>query len=67
MKVGDLVKWTHPDAEDIGIIRALLPSGIFSDMDHALIHWFKDPDCSGPYPMDHHLLEVVERKGKNEV
>mgnify|MGYP003654405875 FL=1 len=66
MKVGDLVRWTHPEFEDIGVIRALLP-GALSDMDHALIHWFKDPDCDGPYPTDHHLLEVVERKGENEV
>ena len=56
MKVGDLVKWTHPRALDIGIILE-----IDGDKygDQAVIQWFGKPDCSGLYPIDHELLEVL--------
>jgi len=56
MKVGDLVKWTHPHAKDIGIIL-----DIDGDKygDQAIIHWFGSPEHSGLYPIEHELLELL--------
>jgi hypothetical protein len=61
MKVGDLVKWTCPGAEDIGmIINMNHPWG--SDTD-AIIHWFGTPEFSGLYPLDHEYMEVYDAAG----
>ena len=59
MQVGDLVKWTHPRAEDTGIV--LKVHGATGGWYHnqAVIQWFGKPDHSGLYPIDHELLEVV--------
>jgi len=54
MKAGDLVKWTHPDAEDFGIVLKAPPTK-FGDEAH--IHWFGSPECSGYYSPHHELLE----------
>ena len=58
MKVGDLVKWTHPHAQDTGIILSFCNDG-FEDH-HAVIHWFGKPEHSGLYPIDHELLEPLD-------
>ena len=58
MKVGDLVKWTHPLAKDTGIILSFVNDG-FKDH-HAIIHWFGKPECSGMYLVDHELLELLD-------
>ena len=55
MKVGDLVKWTHPKAPDIGII---LQAGTTYDACAAHIYWLGKPEHSGVYPMVHDLLEI---------
>jgi len=56
VKVGDLVKWTHPHSKDIGVI-------LDADSDkwggQVIIHWFGNPDHSGLYPIDHELLELI--------
>jgi len=57
MKIGDLVKWTHPDAKDTGIILEM-DEGKWGDQ--AIIHWFGKPECSGLYPLDHELLELAD-------
>ena len=56
MKVGDLVKWTHPHAKDTGIILKM-PETFGDD---AVIHWFGKPEHSGFYPIDHELLEPLD-------
>jgi len=57
MKVGDLVKWTHPEAPDIGII---LKAGTADyGCGGAHIYWFSKPEHSGTYPMVHDLLEML--------
>jgi hypothetical protein len=35
------------------------------EQDYILIHWFKDPDCTGPYRTNHHLLEVLEENNES--
>ena len=54
MKVGDLVKWTHPQYPSIGIIVELYPPK------DAHICWCDDEDdTDGIYPLDHQYLEPV--------
>ena len=57
MKVGDLVKWTHPHAKDTGIILKTPEDRLRDD---AVIHWFGNPQHSGFYPIDHELLELLD-------
>ena len=61
MKVGDLVKWTHPKALDYGLVLALgedrRPEGYWDG--HILIEWHANPEHSGLYPADHELLELI--------
>ena len=57
MKVGDLVRWTHPHSKDIGIILKM-PEEIYRGQ--AIVHWFGKPEHSGLYPLDHELLEFVD-------
>lgn len=59
MKVGDLVKWTHPHAKDIGIVLNLSEDTAGWYANQATIHWFGDPRHSGLYPIDHELLELA--------
>lgn len=57
MKVGDLVKWTHPQYPSIGIIAKLLHNG------DAYIYWIEDDDTDGIYPLDHKYLEIANEAG----
>ena len=60
-KIGDLVKWTRPGAEDIGMIINLDHSWC-NDSD-AVIHWFGTPEFSGLYTLSHRYLEVCDESG----
>jgi hypothetical protein len=53
MKVGDLVKWTHPQYPSIGIIVELWLNN------EAYIYWCEDDDTDGLYPLDHEHLEFL--------
>jgi len=57
MKVGDLVRWTHPQNLTIGIIVELYPPK------DAYIYWCEDDDTHGIYPLDHEHLEPVNESG----
>ena len=57
MKVGDLVKWTHPQYPSIGIIVELYPPK------DAHICWCEDDDTDGIYPLDHKYLEIANEAG----
>ncbi len=59
MKVGDLVKWTHPHAKDTGIIIDIPTDTTGWHENEVLIHWFDNPQHSGLYPIDHELLEPL--------
>jgi|10_taG_2_1085330.scaffolds.fasta_scaffold01641_19 hypothetical protein len=66
MKVGDLVKWTNPSDEELGIAIEPWVDG-FGDK-HMVIYWFSAPEFSGPYPIGHKYLELLNesrRLGKN--
>ena len=52
MKVGDLVRWTHPDNLDVGIVIEL-------DGDQASIVWQREPEYSGEYPIDNEHMELL--------
>lgn len=54
MKVGDLVKWTHPQYPSLGIIAKLLHNG------DAYICWLDDEeDTDGIYPLNHKYMEIA--------
>ena len=55
MQVGDLVRWTNPGYEDIGIVVR------FFNSREMVIHWFGCPEHSGPYPRHHEYLEVINK------
>ena len=57
MKVGDLVRWTNPGYEDTGIVLKIWVNG-YSDWEW-IIHWFRHPEHTGPYPPNHKYLEVI--------
>ena len=61
MKVGDLVKWLHPEALDYGLVLEMgedrQPKGYWAG--HVLIQWNAKPEHSGLYPANHQLLELV--------
>jgi len=61
MKVGDLVKWLHPESLDYGLVLAMgedqKPEGDWPGP--VLIEWHRKPAHSGYYPADHELLEIV--------
>jgi len=54
-KRGDLVRWTYPGDIDIGVVIGPWRDGSRD----VLIHWFKAPERSGPYPPEHKYMEVV--------
>ena len=58
MKVGDLVKWAHPQAVDYGLVLEMgedhLPRGYWDGQ--VFIEWVGHPEHSGFYPVDHHYL-----------
>ena len=61
MKVGDLVKWCHPESLDYGLVIEMgedrQPKGYFDGQ--IVLEWHGKPEHSGLYPMDHELLELV--------
>lgn len=61
MKVGDLVKWTHPEAEGFGIIIPLEEVYRNSPTIHnrVSIHWFDTPEHNALYEWEHPYLELV--------
>ena len=67
MKVGDLVRWTHPDFKDTGIIIELWDrSNIveYTDGTHDSVHiiWSKNPENSGPHPAHNEYLELISER-----
>ena len=71
MKIGDLVKWTHPDEPDVGIVVGTHedPSlrgdveecfNLYWAEDQVHIEWSDKPEHSGIYPIDHKLLELID-------
>ena len=55
MKVGDLVKWTYPCREDLGI--AIKPwAGDGSE--YMIVYWYSTQNSS-PVPIGHKYLEVL--------
>ena len=57
MKVGDLVKWTNPEAAGVGVIKALRPD--YPPFSAVHIVWLDEPHLSGEYPADHKFLELL--------
>ena len=57
VKVGDLVKWTNPEAEGVGVIKALHSE--FGKVSGVHIVWLDEPHLSGVYPADHKFLEFL--------
>ena len=62
MKTGDLVKWTSPGHENMGLIIDMWKSNKYAD-EQPLIMWF-DGYGNGPYPMDHKYLELINASPK---
>ena len=52
MKVGDLVKWTHPSGPDVGIIMDCDTGGVF-------IMWSEDPAQEAYHPINLENLKVI--------
>ena len=52
MKIGDLVRWTHPESLDLGIIIEL-------DGERATIVWQNEPQCNGSYPTYNEHMELL--------
>ena len=57
MKVGDLVKWTHPHARDVGVVLEIRPDTWMGCQ--AYVEWASEPRHSGLYPVDHELLVLI--------
>ena len=53
MKVGDLVKWTHPQYPSIGVIVRLLPPK------DAYIYCCENDGTDGIYALNHEHLEFL--------
>ena len=58
MKVGDLVRWTHPKQRILGIIGQW-PAGWENRDDRVYIAWLDKGSFNGPYPAVHKYLELV--------
>ena len=56
MNIGDLVKWTSPNAAELGI--AIEPWVDVTDVKYMIVYWFST-QASGPVPIGHKYLEVV--------
>lgn len=56
MNIGDLVKWTSPNAAELGIAIRVLD---LTDVKYMVIYWFST-QASGPIPIGHKYLEVVD-------
>lgn len=64
MKKGDLVRWAHPLDPDIGVVVTVIPPDHGARDASAVIRWIGD-DCTGQYPVSHHLLKTL-REGDEE-
>jgi len=53
MKVGDLVRWTHPDGLDMGLVIRI-------EGKWAAIQWNREPQFGGMYPIKHRYLEIIK-------
>jgi hypothetical protein len=58
MKVGDLVRWTHPPALDFGVVIAVEKRWEDAGLS-AFVRWFGNPEYSGYYTINHDCLELV--------
>ncbi len=58
MKVGDLVKWTNPGAESLGIVTKDPKETWGWDSDVVFVVWL-DGKHHGEYPIDHDLMELI--------
>jgi len=62
MKIGDLVRWTYPGAEVVGIVvdrwSCAGPGTPWSES-KMLFHWFANGDMDGPYDVDHEYMELI--------
>jgi len=56
IKRGTLVRWLHPEADDLGIV---IHNSLKHLPDSIHIYWFSHPEHSGPYMADHELLEII--------
>jgi hypothetical protein len=62
VQVGDLVKWTHPQSIDFGIVLRMgedAPEPWINRTGEVLISWIANPEHSGFYPANHELLELA--------
>ena len=55
VRVGSIVRWTHPQSVTNGIVIAVKEAGY-----RAHIRWF-DHEGHGFYPLDHKLLVLVSK------
>lgn len=60
VKVGDLVKWMHPDAIDYGLVLEMLDKDRWG-RDKVYIKWHVNPYRSGPYSINNGLLAVISK------
>ena len=60
VKVGDLVKWMHPDAIDYGLVLEMLNKDRWG-RDKVYIQWYVNPYRSGPYSINNGLLAVISK------
>ena len=58
VKVGDLVRWTHPKATGFGIVVADPKESWGCDSPVVAVVWF-DGKHHGSYPMGHEYMELV--------
>jgi hypothetical protein len=63
VRVGDLVRWTHPDDEGVGLILEVISQPTKLVTGEAVIMWSpskKQPEGhTGCYPARHHYMEVI--------
>jgi len=61
--IGDLVKWTYPGHEGLGIV--LPHAEAFKECSlndtHVSIHWFDLPKFNGLYNANHEHLKLVKK------
>ena len=61
MKKGDIVRWTNPDAPDVGVVVDVVWHGACSALVH--IMWTHPYEYSGLYPYNAKFLEVMDESG----
>ena len=64
MKKGDLIKWSHPAAESLGLVMTdPVYSDYWRDLAVAVI-WF-DGRNHGEYPVHHEWMELISESREN--